>query len=369
MKNLVSLSALCLIILSFISCNKDIGKEVENIQVGESKNSNLKSTEAIVAAYDNFYDGIDWSFTNTPSIPSSPGAWTLCGYSSNNRWGRLSWNWTACPLYPSLASSSGSYLQLQVPGNLQKKGAQIETIRQDYWYGSYRAKIKAGGHSSGTTSQGSCNGFFYYNGSTQQEIDVEILNMEHTSKKVHFSTHPGSWTQVYTLPSDPTTSYIEYGFDWYANKIDFFVNGTKIQLPGTPTVPSALGKIILNNWTGNSWAGSPPPSVSNMSVDYVWHVPFLLVTYPDASGIVWTKGKSKTITWNKYGDVAANTVKIELWKNGSLYQTINSGASNTGTYAWTVPTSLPSASNYQIKIKSNLNSNYFDLSNNGFTIQ
>lgn len=372
MKNLFSLLALCFIFVAFISCKKDIGINGENTQLEESDNSNLKSTAAIVAAYDNFYDGIDWSFTNSPSIPSSPGVWTLCGYSSNNRWGRLSWNWTTCPLYPSLASTSSSYLKLQVPGSLQKKGAQIETIRQDYWYGSYRSKIKAGAHSgnhSGSNPQGSVNGFFYYNGSTAQEIDVEILTNEHESKKVHFVTHPGNYNITYTLASDPTSTYIEYGFDWYVNKVDFFVNGVKVGSQPN-AVPSAKGKIILNHWTGNpTWGGNPPPTVSNMSVDFVWHVPFLLVTYPDLSGIVWAKGSTKTITWNKYGDASSYSVKIELWKNGSLYQTINSSASNTGTYSWTVPTSLPTANNYQIKIKSNLNSNYFDLSNNGFTIQ
>ena len=361
--------ALCFVFFALMSCKKELGFDGENALLEKSRQSDSKSTAAIVAPYDHFYDGMDWSFTSSPSIPGSPAAWTLCGYASNNRWGRLSWDWTACPLDPSLASSSSGYLQLQSPGNLQKKGAQIESIRQDYGYGSYRAKIKAGENSSANASQGSCSGFFFYNVSTEQEIDVEILNKEHASKKVHFSTHPGNWSQEYILSSDPTTSYFEYGFDWYSDKIDFFVDGVKINLPGTPFAPSVQGKIILNNWTGNTWAGSPPPNAANMSVDYVSHVPFLLVTYPDAAGVVWSKGSSKTITWNKYGDVAANAVIIELWKNASFCQTINSSAPNTGTYSWDIPRSLPSASSYQIKIKSVLNSKYFDLSNNGFSIQ
>jgi len=361
--------AFCLVIFGLMSCKKDLSIGGENTLLEKNNHSNPNSTAAIVSSYDHFYDGMDWSFTNSPSIPGSPGAWTLCGYASNYRWGRLSWNWTACPLDPSLASSSAGYLQLQSPGNFLKKGAQIETIRQDYSFGSYRAKIKAGANSSANSSQGSCSGFFFYNVATEQEIDVEILNKEHTSKKVHFSTHPGNWSQVFTLSSDPTTSFIEYGFDWYADKIEFFVDGTKVNLPGTPFVPSVLGKIILNNWTGNSWAGSPPPNASNMSVDYISHVPFLVVTYPDASGIVWTEGTSKTITWNKYGDVASGNVIIELWKNGSFCQAISSSSPNTGAYNWTIPRDLPTVGNYQIKIKSILNSKYFDLSNNGFTIQ
>jgi hypothetical protein len=319
--------------------------------------------------YDNFYDGIDWSFTNNPTLPTSPGTWTLCGYSSNNRWGWLSWNWAACPLSPAMVSSSGSLLNLQVPGNLQKLGGQIESIREDYWYGSYRVKILAGTH-SGTDAQGTCNAFFFYNSATQQEIDIEILNHEHAAKKVHFVTHPGNHEIVYILPSDPTSVSIEYGFDWYANRIDFFVNGIKVSPSQTLAVPSVKGKMILNHWTGNpGWGGTPPPTVSNMVVDYVWHVPFLLVTYPDATGIVFSKKTSKTITWNKYGDAISSPVRIELWKNGALYQTINSKAPNTGSYIWSIPSSLQSASNYQIRISSNLNANYYDASNYSFTIK
>ena len=106
-----------------------------------------------------------------------------------------------------------------------------------------------------------------------------------------------------------------------------------------------------------------------MSVDYIWHVPFPLVTYPDASGIIWKKGTSKTITWNRYGDAVSCAVNVELWKYGILYQTIKSGVANTGSFLWTIPTTTPTVNNYQIKIKSALNTNYFDLSNTGFTIQ
>jgi hypothetical protein len=364
MKNLFLLLLLSVAIFGFNSCEK-IAEENNNGDTSEAgTGNNLKAT---VVSYDNFYDGMDWTFTSSPAIPATSGTWTLCGYSANSRWGRLSWNWASCPLYPSLVTSSGGYINLQVPGSLQKKGAQIESIRNDYWYGSYRAKMKSGAH-SGSDTQGSCTGFFYYNSATEQEIDVEILSYEHLTKKVHFTTHPGNYTLAYVLPSDPTSAYIEYGFDWYSNKVDFFINGVKVKTQ-TLAVPTTKGKIILNNWTGNTWAGAPSPSVSNLSVDYIWHAPFLLVTYPDVSGIIWKKRSSKTITWNRYGDASSNLVNVELWKNGALYQVIKSGAANTGSLIWTIPTTILSANNYQIKIHSALNSNYFDFSNTGFTIQ
>ena len=347
--------------LFLLSCQKqEINSSTSGISV---------ETKAVVLGYDNFYDSFDWSFTNNPTVSDTPGAWTLGGYSPNGRWGRLSWNWATCPLSPAQVSSAGGFLNLQVPGNLQQLGGQVESIRNDYWYGSYRVKILAGAH-SGTDAQGSCNALFFYNSATQQEIDIEILTTEHAAKKVHFVTHPGSYEIIYVLPSDPTTTSIEYGFDWYTNKIDFFANGVKVVPSQTKGVPSTKGEIILNHWTGNTyWGGTAPPSVSNMIVDYVWHTPFLLVTYPDATGISWSKGTTKTITWNSYGDVSASNVTIEIWKNQALYQTIKSGAPNTGSYAWAIPKNFSSATNYQIKIKSALNSSYFDLSNASFAIK
>ncbi len=269
---------------------------------------------------------------------------------------------------PTLASASNGYLYLQVPGNLQQKGAQIESFRSDYWYGSYRVRIKAGAH-SGTTQQGSVNSFFFYNTATGQEIDVEILTNEHESKTVHFVTHPGNYEKICSLPADPTKTFIEYGFDWYKTTVKYYVNGVKCD-EETRAVPSAKGTIILNHRTGNTgWGGNPPPVVSTMSVDYVWHAPFVLVINPDSSGIVWTKGTSRTILWNRYGDVASSPVTIELWKGGVFYQTIHAHASNTGTYTWVVPSLLPVASNYRIKIKSTLSKDYYDFSNNDFSIK
>ena len=197
-----------------ISCKKD-EIETQQIPVPNSSISLLNSAKGTISSYDNFDDGMNFTFTNNQPVPAIAGNWTLAGNSSNNRWGRLSWNWSACPLYASYDTVYASYLELKTPGNLEKKGAQVESLREDYYYGSYKSKIIAGQHSgnlSGTNPQGSVNGFFFYN-AAEGEIDVEILSIEHQLKKVHFVTHPGGYEIIYTLPSDPTTSEIEYGFN------------------------------------------------------------------------------------------------------------------------------------------------------------
>jgi hypothetical protein len=348
---------LCLAVFS--SCQSEVETDPNGLL-----NMDNKAASVNTLSYDNFYDDMDWTFTTSPYCPLPPGSWTLCSTSSNGRWGRLSWNWSACPLDPSLVSIADGNLMMEVPG--QWKGGQVNSLRNDYSYGSYRAKIKAGPH-SGTTMEGTCSAFFFYNSATAQEIDVEILNRE--VNKVHFVTHPGDNQIIYSLPYDPASGYIEYGFDWYKNKVDFFVNSTKI---GTQTrgVPNQRGTIMLNHWTGNpGWSGTFPPSPSVMYVDYVWHAPFLLVTRPDASGITWNRGSAYDITWNSYGEMTSGKVDIEIWKSGKLYKTIASRINNTGIYRFSVPSLYPAANSYRIKIKSSTTSDYYDYSNADFIIQ
>jgi len=348
--------------LVFQSCQSEVDQEMIAPVTGD-----LKAASANILNYDSFQDEMNFSFTNIPECPLNPGIWTRCGNSDNGRWARLSWNWSACPLSPFRVSTSGGYLQMEVPGAYTWQGGQIESVRSDYGYGRYRARIKAGAH-SGTSAEGTCSAFFFYNSATAQEIDVEILNRD--DKKVHFVTHPGDNQIIYNLPYDPASEFIEYGFDWYKNRIDFFVNGDKVTPSQTQSIPSVRGTIMLNHWTGNSgWSGTPQPLPAIMEVDYVLHTPFLLVTYPDVNGIIWGKGTTRTITWESFGDVATGKVNVEIWKGSKLYKTIASRISNSNRFTFTMPASYPSANNYRIKVKSLLSSDYYDFGNSDFTVQ
>jgi hypothetical protein len=106
-----------------------------------------------------------------------------------------------------------------------------------------------------------------------------------------------------------------------------------------------------------------------MAVDFVSHVPFLLVQSPNETGIVLTRNTNMVITWYKYGDIAASQVNIEIWKGGKLYKTIASRVANTGSYTFKIPTSYPVSNNYRIKVQSVLSADYYDFSNNDFRIQ
>ena len=72
-----------------------------------------------------------------------------------------------------------------------------------------------------------------------------------------------------------------------------------------------------------------------------------ITVYSPSNGQTLYHGQTYTISWSPC-DVG-DTVKIELYK-GTVYSTITSSTENDGYYSWTVPSSLPIGSSYQIKI-------------------
>ena len=94
--------------------------------------------------------------------------------------------------------------------------------------------------------------------------------------------------------------------------------------------------------------------------------PSLTVTSPNG-GESWERGTSHSITWDSSGS-PGSSVKIELYRGSSLDRTISSLTSNDGSYTWSIPSTLSSASDYRIRITSTSNSSYYDYSNGYFSI-
>ena len=66
-------------------------------------------------------------------------------------------------------------------------------------------------------------------------------------------------------------------------------------------------------------------------------------------GETFYQGDSHAITWSSNN--AGSYVKIELYKNGYFYSTVDSYVYNGGSYYWNIPSSLDAGS-YEIKIAS-----------------
>ena len=82
-------------------------------------------------------------------------------------------------------------------------------------------------------------------------------------------------------------------------------------------------------------------------------------------GETWTAGTANTITWTS--DIVGN-VRIALLKNGIQFSLIASYLPNTGTFSWNTPISIPTGTDYTVKISSCINPLLVDVSDANFTI-
>ena len=82
--------------------------------------------------------------------------------------------------------------------------------------------------------------------------------------------------------------------------------------------------------------------------EIVQAAPGYINVYTPTSSDMWFKGGSYSIYWNS--ENAGNYVIIELYNNGIYYSTITSSTYNDNWHSWFISSSIPSSTNYQIKI-------------------
>lgn len=99
-------------------------------------------------------------------------------------------------------------------------------------------------------------------------------------------------------------------------------------------------------------------------------VPAVTVTSPNG-GQVWKRGTAHPITWSYTGS-PGGFVRIDLYRGGVLSRNLVAsaprGAAGKGSWTWNIPTTLPAAANYTIRIRSTIYTNCFDFSNAAFRI-
>ncbi|TFF89396.1 MAG: hypothetical protein EU549_00735, partial [Promethearchaeota archaeon] len=85
----------------------------------------------------------------------------------------------------------------------------------------------------------------------------------------------------------------------------------------------------------------------------------ITVTSPSSSSS-WQKGSNHYIYW--YSEGSISSVDIELYKGTSKYSTISTSTLDDGDYYWIIPTTLPSDTDYRIKIICTSDSGVYDYS-------
>jgi len=111
-------------------------------------------------------------------------------------------------------------------------------------------------------------------------------------------------------------------------------------------------------------------SVSDTSVTDASNANFTIVgnhitvTSPNG-GENWLESEDQLITWT---DNLAGNVQIQLFKAGIFNSSITTSTPSSGSFVWNPPASIPSSSDYTIKISSVVDGAIFDFSDNPFTI-
>lgn len=136
-----------------------------------------------------------------------PSLWIYSNYSTPH--------WT---LKPEHAEFRNNMLYCHVPAGVNE-GGQIETVRP-YTFGRYRCRMKTSGVENVVTA------FFTYlhNGGMADEIDLEIYGDTPTLMDFVVWNHGEHDLRRLELGFDSSQEFHTYGFDWYEDHIDIFVD-------------------------------------------------------------------------------------------------------------------------------------------------
>ncbi|CAO0801231.1 unnamed protein product [Mucor circinelloides] len=176
------------------------------------------------------------------------------------------------PSNVKLTHEGGITLSVKQNGDGKYTSAAIGTKRNDFLYGTYRARMKT------SNVPGTVAAFFFYRNDTS-EIDIESLSRFHDPYKTYFAIQPQIYdkgaaspltNEKHDLQFNPTEDYHEYRFDWLPDSVKFYIDGTFVR-EMTTNIPDSPGRILLNHWTdGNPYfSGGPPTENADLKVSHL----------------------------------------------------------------------------------------------------
>lgn len=150
--------------------------------------------------------------------------------------------------------------------------------KEFYGYGRYEVSMKA------IKNDGVVSSFFTYTGPSDNnpwdEIDIEILGKN--TEKVQFNYYTngrGNHEYMYELGFDAAEDFHTYAFEWYQNKILWYVDGEHVHT-AIVNIPVTEGKIMMNAWCGkgvDSWLKAFDDTKMPLAAEYQWfsYTPFI----------------------------------------------------------------------------------------------
>jgi subtilisin family serine protease len=166
---------------------------------------------------------------------------------------------------------------------------------------------------------------------------VADLTVPHIYSLEPSSAPPGSWIDVmgYGFEESQGAGFVLFGGGYQATVSSWSDDLIHCQVPSL----AQAGDVTVQNSSGQ---------VSNGA--YFSLAPVIVVTSP-AGGDVWSPKSQQTVAWTKAGTQNAN-VKIQLFRGTKKVKDINLKTPNDGSYAWKVPGTIASASNYRVRVQT-----------------
>ena len=161
-------------------------------------------------------------------------------------------------------------------GNIPYSGGEFRTLKF-YGYGRYEVSMKA------IKNDGVVSSFFTYTGPSDNnpwdEIDIEILGKDTTKVQFNYFTNGrGNNEYLHELGFDASEDFHTYAFEWYEDKIVWFVDGVEVH-SADKRIPVTRGKIMMNAWCGtgvDGWLNAFDDSNLPVLAEYQWikYTPF-----------------------------------------------------------------------------------------------
>ena len=155
-------------------------------------------------------------------------------------------------------------------GGIPYSGGEFRS-REFYGYGRYEVSMKA------IRNDGVVSSFFTYTGPSDNnpwdEIDVEILGKDTTKVQFnYFTDSQGNHEYMHDLGFDAAEDFHTYAFEWYEDKIVWYVDGTEVHR-ATENIPVTESKIMMNAWCGkgvDGWLNAFDDTAVPLSAEYQW---------------------------------------------------------------------------------------------------
>jgi beta-glucanase (GH16 family) len=138
-------------------------------------------------------------------------------------------------------------------------------------FGKYRASMRL------VPTPGTYLNFFSYiwpggnGGEKHNEIDIELIKTGNVTKaRLTTWVNMQKNERYFVLPFDPSADYHLYGFDWYKDHVDFFIDDMATPLwTSTDHVPQGSCYLYFNSWVVTNPPASHGDGRNTQHVDWV----------------------------------------------------------------------------------------------------